>query len=62
MKKRCLLEFTVDVTTAAADLTEMITAVLAVNPGRELEILHALDEKIGLALAAAEGGEDIGIN
>jgi hypothetical protein len=62
MKKRCLLEFTVDVATAAADLTEMITAVLAVNPGRELEILRALDEEIGVALAAAEGGEEVGIN
>ncbi|MEK4061678.1 MULTISPECIES: hypothetical protein [unclassified Paenibacillus] len=62
MKKRCLLEFTVDVTTAAADLTEMITAVLAVNPGRELEILRALDVEIGVALAAAEGGGDVGAN
>lgn len=60
MKKRCLLEFTVDVSTAAADLVEMITAVVAVNPGRELEILRALDVEIGIALAQAEGGGDIG--
>jgi hypothetical protein len=62
MKKRCLLEFTVDVATAAADLTEIIAAVLALNPGRELEILRALDEEIGVALDAAEGGEEVGIN
>lgn len=58
MEKRCLIEFTVDVANAAADLTEMITDILAVNPGRELEILHALDNEIGLALAQAEGGGD----
>jgi hypothetical protein len=58
MKKRCLLEFTVDVATAAADLIEIITAVLAVNPGRELEILRALDEEIGLALVRAEEGSE----
>ncbi|MEK5420163.1 hypothetical protein [Paenibacillus sp. FSL L8-0708] len=58
MEKRCLIEFTVDVANAAADLTEMITDILAVNPGRELDILRALDNDIGIALAQVEGSAD----
>lgn len=41
-----------------ADLTEMITDILAVNPGRELDILRALDNDIGIALAQVEGSAD----
>lgn len=54
MKKRALLEFTIDTERAASELTEIISTVLAINPGRELEILRALDEEIGLALVRAE--------
>ncbi|WP_449601060.1 hypothetical protein [Paenibacillus sp. Marseille-Q9583] len=60
MKMRSLLECTIDTANPTVELTTVISAVLAVNPGREIDILRVLDEAIGHALAQAEGDADNG--
>ncbi|MCR8843067.1 hypothetical protein NQ117_05195 [Paenibacillus sp. SC116] len=54
MKQRQLLEFTVDISDPIAELSAVISAVLACHPNRQAEILHAIDEQIGMALAGIE--------
>lgn len=54
MKLRQLLEFTVDVSDPIAELSAVISAVLATHPDKQADILRGLDEQIGLALAEIE--------
>jgi hypothetical protein len=52
MKARALLELTVDLANPAAELTDVISAVLgSIAPGQREAVLRSLDEEIGVALA-----------
>jgi hypothetical protein len=52
MKARALLELTVDLANPAAELTDVISAVLgSVAPGQREAVLRSLDEAVGVALA-----------
>ncbi|WP_145412543.1 hypothetical protein [Paenibacillus xylanexedens] len=54
MKSRTLLECTVDLAQPVPELTAIISAVLAYHPDGQADILRALDNEIGAALAALE--------
>ncbi|MCG7407679.1 hypothetical protein MH117_09610 [Paenibacillus sp. ACRRX] len=54
MKLRQLLECTIDLSDPITELSAVISTVLASHPDKQVDILHALDEQIGLALAVLE--------
>lgn len=60
MKARALIECTIDTAHPAAELAAAITAVLSALPDVEtrMNVLRALDEEIGRALAEVEQAEE----
>ncbi|MNT94723.1 hypothetical protein D3C72_2364670 [compost metagenome] len=52
MKARALLELTVDLANPAAELNDVISAVLgSIAPAQRESVLRSLDEAVGVALA-----------
>jgi len=54
MKLKPLLECTIDISDPVAELSAIISAVIAHHPDKQAEILRSLDEQIGTALAETE--------
>lgn len=54
MKLRQLLEFTVDASDPVGEVSAIISALLAIHPDKQSDILRGIDEQIGIALAGLE--------
>lgn len=48
------VDVSLDVTQPAQEVASVITLILSMYPGREIEILSQIDEEVGSALAALE--------
>lgn len=57
MKLRQLIECTIDISDPVPELATVISAVIGCHPDKQAEILRALDEQIGMALAEIEAKE-----
>ena len=53
MKLRQLLELTFDISDPVHEQSTVISAVIGCHPDKQTDILRALDEQIGIALADA---------
>lgn len=54
MKLRQLLEFTVDASDPVGEVSAIISALLAIHPDKQSDILRGIDEQIGIALVGLE--------
>lgn len=54
MKLRQLIECTIDLSDPIPEIAGVISAVIGCHPDKQTEILRALDEQIGMALAEIE--------